>query len=109
MSGPQCCSNPPTLNPTSGSGHVEKLCGLDSYLTGSSDSKLAIVLLSDIFGTHPPRQNLIFIHFSAFFLHYMTWVIFLTVKFVVCVCFCIWGLMPTDFQVVYVHGYSEYL
>jgi len=55
MSGPQCCSNPPTLNPTSGSGHVEKLCGLDSYLTGSSDSKLAIVLLSDIFGYEAPN------------------------------------------------------
>lgn len=50
MSGPQCCSNPPTLNPTSGSGHVEKLGGLDSYLTGSPDSKLAIVLVSDIYG-----------------------------------------------------------
>ncbi|KAK9933503.1 hypothetical protein M0R45_020700 [Rubus argutus] len=55
MSGPQCCSNPPTLNPTSGSGHVEKLGGLDSYLTGSSDSKLAIVLVSDVFGYEAPN------------------------------------------------------
>jgi len=55
MSGPQCCSNPPTLNPTSGSGHVEKLGGLDSYLTGSSDSQLAIVLISDIFGYEAPN------------------------------------------------------
>ncbi|KAL6188704.1 hypothetical protein ACLB2K_040095 [Fragaria x ananassa] len=55
MSGPQCCSNPPTLNPTSGSGHVEKLGGLDSYLTGSPDSKLAIVLVSDIFGYDAPN------------------------------------------------------
>ncbi|KAK9933501.1 hypothetical protein M0R45_020698 [Rubus argutus] len=55
MSGPQCCSNPPTLNPTSGSGHVEKLGGLDSYLTGSCDSKLAIVLISDIFGYEAPN------------------------------------------------------
>ncbi|PRQ38863.1 hypothetical protein RchiOBHm_Chr4g0418651 [Rosa chinensis] len=52
MPGPQCCSNPPTLNPTSGFGHVEKLGGLDSYLTGSPNSKLAIVLVSDIYGTH---------------------------------------------------------
>ena len=55
MSGPQCCSNPPTLNPTSGSGHVEKLGGLDSYLTGSPDSKLAIVLVSDIYGYDAPN------------------------------------------------------
>ncbi|PRQ38867.1 putative alpha/Beta hydrolase [Rosa chinensis] len=55
MSGPQCCSNPPTLNPTSGSGHVEKLGGLDSYLTGSPDSKLAIVLVSDVYGYNAPN------------------------------------------------------
>ncbi|KAK9933505.1 hypothetical protein M0R45_020702 [Rubus argutus] len=54
MSGPQCCSNPPTLNPSSGSGHVEKLAGLDSYLTGSPDSKLAILLIADIFGYEAP-------------------------------------------------------
>ena len=53
MSGPQCCANPPTLNPNSGAGHVEKLGGLDTYVTGSPDSKLAAVLISDIFGTWP--------------------------------------------------------
>ncbi|XP_040374053.1 endo-1,3;1,4-beta-D-glucanase-like [Rosa chinensis] len=55
MPGPQCCSNPPTLNPTSGFGHVEKLGGLDSYLTGSPNSKLAIVLVSDIYGYEAPN------------------------------------------------------
>ncbi|KAI5349690.1 PREDICTED: endo-1 [Prunus dulcis] len=55
MSGPQCCSNPPTINPSSGSGHVEKLGGLDSYVTGSPDSKLAILLVSDIFGFEAPN------------------------------------------------------
>ncbi|GAY50626.1 hypothetical protein CUMW_128130 [Citrus unshiu] len=49
MSGPQCCANPPTLNPNSGAGHVEKLGGLDTYVTGSPDSKLAALLISDIF------------------------------------------------------------
>ncbi|KAF2311066.1 hypothetical protein GH714_019337 [Hevea brasiliensis] len=44
MSGPQCCANPPTLNPASGAGHVEKVGGLNSYVTGPSDSKLAIIL-----------------------------------------------------------------
>ena len=51
MSGPQCCSNPPTLNPASGAGHVEKLGGLDTYVSGLPDSKLAVFLISDAFGT----------------------------------------------------------
>ncbi|XP_008223022.1 PREDICTED: endo-1,3;1,4-beta-D-glucanase-like isoform X2 [Prunus mume] len=55
MSGLQCCSNPPTINPSSGSGHVEKLGGLDSYVTGFPDSKLAILLVSDIFGFEAPN------------------------------------------------------
>ncbi|XP_065863448.1 endo-1,3;1,4-beta-D-glucanase-like [Euphorbia lathyris] len=55
MSGPQCCDNPPTLSPTSGAGHVEKFAGLDTYVTGSSDSKLAILLISDIFGYEAPN------------------------------------------------------
>ncbi|KAL6293323.1 hypothetical protein ACE6H2_001465 [Prunus campanulata] len=55
MSGPQCCSNPPTIQPSSGSGHVEKIGGLDSYVTGSPDSKLAILLVSDIFGFEAPN------------------------------------------------------
>ncbi|CAN1280679.1 hypothetical protein LINPERPRIM_LOCUS17486 [Linum perenne] len=58
MSGPQCCDNPPTLNPSSGSGHLEKLGGLDSYVTGSPDSKSAVILISDVYGTIIP--------FSAF-------------------------------------------
>ena len=51
MSGPECCSNPPTLNPNSGLGHVEKLSGFDAYVTGSTDSELAIVLISDVYGS----------------------------------------------------------
>ncbi|XP_030465813.1 endo-1,3;1,4-beta-D-glucanase-like isoform X2 [Syzygium oleosum] len=55
MSGPQCCENPPTLNPASGQGHVEELGGLKSYVSGSSDSNLAIVLVSDVFGYEAPN------------------------------------------------------
>nr|KYP58175.1 Endo-1,3,1,4-beta-D-glucanase [Cajanus cajan] len=51
MSGPECCSNPPVLNPNGGAGHVEKLAALNSYLTGSPDSNVALLLISDIFGT----------------------------------------------------------
>ncbi|XP_034930377.1 endo-1,3;1,4-beta-D-glucanase [Populus alba] len=55
MAGPQCCAHPPTLNPSSGAGHVEKVGGLDSYVSGSPDSKLAILLVSDIYGYEAPN------------------------------------------------------
>ncbi|KAI6693190.1 hypothetical protein NL676_020900 [Syzygium grande] len=57
MSGPQCCENPPILNPASGQGHVEVLGGLKSYVSGSSDSNLAIVLVSDVFGYEAPNLS----------------------------------------------------
>ncbi|GLT47495.1 hypothetical protein SLA2020_211900 [Shorea laevis] len=55
MSGPQCCSNPPVLNPSSGEGHVEELAGLKTYVAGSPHSKSAILLISDIFGYEAPN------------------------------------------------------
>lgn len=58
MSGPECCSNPPTLNPTAGAGHVEILGGLHSYLAGSPHSKPAVLLISDIFGIYIQKFHL---------------------------------------------------
>ncbi|GAB4843477.1 hypothetical protein Ancab_013438 [Ancistrocladus abbreviatus] len=55
MSGPQCCENPPALNPGSGVGHVEELGGLNSYVSGSADSRLAVLLVSDIYGYEAPN------------------------------------------------------
>ncbi|KAM1171747.1 hypothetical protein ACFX2I_021929 [Malus domestica] len=55
MASSECCSNPPTLNPSSGTGHVESLGGLDSYVTGSPDSNLAVLLISDIYGFEAPN------------------------------------------------------
>ncbi|KAM1103931.1 hypothetical protein ACFX1X_012633 [Malus domestica] len=49
MASSECCSNPPALNPSSGSGHVEKLGGFDSYVTGSPDSRLSVLLVHDAF------------------------------------------------------------
>ncbi|KAE8076949.1 hypothetical protein FH972_015566 [Carpinus fangiana] len=49
MSGPQCCSNPPTLDRSAGAGHVVQLGGLSSYVSGSADSNLAVLLISDVF------------------------------------------------------------
>ncbi|WJX90484.1 carboxymethylenebutenolidase [Trifolium repens] len=55
MSGPECCSNAPILNPNYGAGHVEKLGGLDTYVTGPSNSNLAILMVSEIFGFEAPN------------------------------------------------------
>ncbi|RID79935.1 hypothetical protein BRARA_A02635 [Brassica rapa] len=55
MLGPQCCENPPVLNPLSGSGHVEKLGGLDVYVSGSPDSNKCVLLVSDIYGYEAPN------------------------------------------------------
>ncbi|XP_044486882.1 endo-1,3;1,4-beta-D-glucanase-like [Mangifera indica] len=55
MAGPQCCANPPNLNPGSGVGHVEELGGLKTYVNGSSQSKLGVLLVSDIFGYEAPN------------------------------------------------------
>lgn len=110
MSGPQCCSNPPTLNPSSGSGHVEKFGGLDTYVTGSPDSKRAILLVSDIFGTCPPVISKIYLFFICFsilhlFLHYM-----IRVHMPRCVferSVGVFGLLGIRFSVLYVNGSSE--
>ena len=56
MSGPQCCENAPSLSSGSGAGHVEELGGLQSYVTGSADSEIAVLLVSDVFGMlFPPK------------------------------------------------------
>ncbi|XP_030536072.1 endo-1,3;1,4-beta-D-glucanase-like [Rhodamnia argentea] len=55
MSGPQCCENPPALDPSCGSGRLEQLGSLNAYVVGSRDSELAILLLSDIFGFEAPN------------------------------------------------------
>ncbi|KAF7153861.1 hypothetical protein RHSIM_Rhsim01G0276700 [Rhododendron simsii] len=56
MSGSQCCENPPALRSSCGSsGSVLELGGLNAYVTGPSDSKLAILLISDVFGYEAPN------------------------------------------------------
>ncbi|KAJ4789520.1 hypothetical protein LUZ62_040766 [Rhynchospora pubera] len=55
MASSQCCQNPPTLDPVYGKGHVvEDFGGLKAYITGSPESKLAIILISDVFGYEAP-------------------------------------------------------
>lgn len=50
MASSHCVENPPVPNPRSGQGRVQQLGGLHTYVTGSEDSKLAIILISDAFG-----------------------------------------------------------
>lgn len=51
MSSSHCLENPPNLNSgIHGVGTVLELGGLQSYVTGPSNSKLALILISDIFG-----------------------------------------------------------
>ncbi|KAL9233096.1 hypothetical protein vseg_008134 [Gypsophila vaccaria] len=55
MAGKQCCENPPKLNPNTGNWHVDQIGGLNSYVSGSPDSTLAILLISDVFGYEAPN------------------------------------------------------
>jgi len=55
MSSSQCFENPPTLSSTCGEGTVQEFGGLQTYITGSPDSKLAIILISDVFGYEAPN------------------------------------------------------
>ncbi|KAI4342778.1 hypothetical protein MLD38_027362 [Melastoma candidum] len=55
MSCAQCFENPPVLSSPAGAGHVEELAGLKTYITGSPDSNLAVLLLADAFGFEAPK------------------------------------------------------
>ncbi|XP_068660185.1 endo-1,3;1,4-beta-D-glucanase-like [Aristolochia californica] len=54
MAGAQCCENPPSLSSACGSGSVEDIGGLRAYVTGSTDSKAAVLFVSDVFGYEAP-------------------------------------------------------
>ncbi|KAK4856271.1 hypothetical protein QYF36_015898 [Acer negundo] len=47
----QCFGNPPTY----GAGTVQELGGLKAYVRGPSNSKLAVLLISDIYGYEVPK------------------------------------------------------
>ncbi|KAB1203202.1 hypothetical protein CJ030_MR8G001894 [Morella rubra] len=53
--GSHCLENPPTLNESSGGGSVKKIGGLKAYVSGHAHSKLAILLVSDVFGYEAPH------------------------------------------------------
>ncbi|KAI8002696.1 hypothetical protein LOK49_LG08G03037 [Camellia lanceoleosa] len=55
MATSQCFENPPSLSSTCGSGNLREIGGLKTYVTGPHDSKLAILLISDVFGYEAPN------------------------------------------------------
>lgn len=55
MSSPLCFENPPRLTPDCGAGTVQEFGGLETYVTGASDSKLAILLIADVYGYEAPN------------------------------------------------------
>ncbi|KAJ6677802.1 ENDO-13-14-BETA-D-GLUCANASE-LIKE PROTEIN [Salix viminalis] len=55
MSSPVCFENPPRLTPDYGAGTVQEFGGLKTYVTGASDSKLAILLIADAYGYEAPN------------------------------------------------------
>ncbi|XXG83420.1 hypothetical protein AAC387_Pa10g1179 [Persea americana] len=65
MASSQCCENPPALISACGVGTVEQLGGLKTYVTGSSDSKLVILLISDVFEYEAPNLRKLADKFAA--------------------------------------------
>ncbi|EMS61726.1 hypothetical protein CFC21_002596 [Triticum aestivum] len=50
MASPQCCADPPTLDPAGGEGRVvDSFGGITAYVAGARESKAAVILVSDIF------------------------------------------------------------
>ena len=78
MSGPQCCENPPTLSSRCGAGSVAEIGGLKAYVSGPSDSKHAILLISDVYGDHSLLHFLSSLKFQAGFhvlICFLSWVL----------------------------------
>ncbi|KAI3803236.1 hypothetical protein L1987_31385 [Smallanthus sonchifolius] len=49
MSGPRCCDNPPAISSGGESGEVLQIASLSCYVSGKPDSKIAVLLVSDVF------------------------------------------------------------
>ncbi|KAL9997848.1 hypothetical protein Hdeb2414_s0595g00921731 [Helianthus debilis subsp. tardiflorus] len=50
MSGPECCQNPPAPSSGGESGQLLQIASLNSYVSGNPESKVALILISDVFG-----------------------------------------------------------
>jgi len=58
MASSHCWESPPALNPAGGVGEVvDDFGGLKAYVSGSAESKAALILVSDVFGNYLPELN----------------------------------------------------
>ncbi|KAI7749368.1 hypothetical protein M8C21_000718 [Ambrosia artemisiifolia] len=56
--GPKCCHNPPAFSSRGQeSGEVVQIASLSSYVSGNLDSKIAVLLVSDIYGYEAPKLS----------------------------------------------------
>ncbi|KAL8242818.1 hypothetical protein R6Q59_013120 [Mikania micrantha] len=55
MSGPECCENPPVTSSGGESGEIKQIASLKSYVSGNPGSKLAVLLISDVYGYEAPK------------------------------------------------------
>ncbi|KAI3711878.1 hypothetical protein L1987_70427 [Smallanthus sonchifolius] len=55
MSGPACCENPPGVSSFDESGEIKQIASLSSYVSGNPDSKIAVLLISDVYGYGAPK------------------------------------------------------
>ncbi|KAI3814825.1 hypothetical protein L1987_14470 [Smallanthus sonchifolius] len=55
MSGPACCENPPGVSSGDESGEIKQIASLNSYVSGNPDSKIAVLLISDVYGYGAPK------------------------------------------------------
>lgn len=92
MLGSQCFQNPPSLSSDShGAGTIQELGGLRTHITGPPDPKLAIILVSDVFGKDPSSISYLYI----FILH-----LFMLLA-VVSLCFA----LPSDPAMLFSYSY----
>ncbi|XP_071742044.1 endo-1,3;1,4-beta-D-glucanase-like [Rutidosis leptorrhynchoides] len=60
MSGPACCDNPPAAASSgSESGEVVQIASLNSYISGNNDSKVSVILASDVYGYEAPKLRIL--------------------------------------------------
>jgi hypothetical protein len=84
MSSSHCIEDPPNLNSgIHGVGTVLELGGLQSYVTGPSHAKLALILISDVFGKIQNPFN-----FSSFYFFQINFnVLFTLFNYNICLLF----------------------
>ncbi|KAM0017674.1 hypothetical protein Hdeb2414_s0027g00690721 [Helianthus debilis subsp. tardiflorus] len=69
MSGPECCQNPPAISSGGESGELLQIGSLNSYVSGNPDSKVAVLLVSDVFGNPFRLEGMVWLIPTGMSLH----------------------------------------